>query len=336
MRAIVANGQGGPEVLSEKHVPVPVPGDEDLLIEVKASATNPVDIKARKSNTTPDRILGFDGAGIVRALGAKVDATRFKVGDEVFWAGNLFKAGSFADYEVVDARIVAHKPRSLDFGAAAAVPLVALTAWEPLFENLRLPLDGSASDRVFLFIGGAGGVGSAALQVAKHVLKAKTIIATASRPETEEFCRKLGATHVINHRKNLKEELTRIGVSGVDIAYCGVDLDLHYDNIIPIMNMGGAIIAITVGANADNIKVSKLFFPNRLTLSFEIMFGRPITGTKPELQGRILEAVAKLIDDKLFQRIDTQTFKGLTLENVNKALEIQESSAAIGKIVIEH
>jgi len=113
MRAIVANGQGGPEVMSEKQVPVPVPGEQDMLIEVKASATNTIDVKSRSSNTTPDRILGFDGAGIVRALGAKVDATCFKVGDEVFWAGNLFKAGSLADFEVVDARIVAHKPRTL-------------------------------------------------------------------------------------------------------------------------------------------------------------------------------------------------------------------------------
>lgn len=336
MHAIVANGQGGPEVLSEKQVPIPVPGDDDLLIEVKSSATNPVDVKARKGNSTPDRILGFDGAGIVRALGSKVDASRFKVGDEVYWAGNLFKSGSFSAFQTVDARIVAHKPKSLDFAAASAIPLVALTAWEPLFENLRLPLDGSASDRVFLFIGGAGGVGSAAIQIAKHVLKSTTIIATASRPESEEFCRKLGATHVIDHKKNLKEELTRIGVAGVDIAYCGVDLDLHYDNIIPIMNMGGHIIAITVGANADKISVAKLFFPNRLTLSFEIMFGRPITNSKPELQGRILDAVAKLVDDKLFQRIDTRTFKGLTLDNVKQALQIQESSAAIGKIVIEH
>ncbi len=332
-RAIVLNGSGGPELFSEKHVTLAELGALDLLIDVKASASNPVDIKARKSNTTPDRVVGFDGAGVVKAVGK--DVTRFKPGDRVFWAGNIGLKGSFAEHQVVDSRIVGHAPASLDFAAAAAWPLVALTAWEPLFESLRLPLDGSASKLVFLFIGGAGGVGSAAIQVAKHVLKSEIIIASASRPESAEWCKKLGATHVVDHTKPLKDELARIGVAAVDIAFCGVDLDKHYDAIVEVARCGSHIIGITFG-DPTRINVAKLFWPKRLTLTMHLMFGRPVTGEHPELQGQILDRVAKLIDEKKFVPIDHTHLDGLTVENVRKAQELQESGAQIGKIVLKH
>ena len=335
MKAIVVNGKGGVETLSEKQVALPTVGAHDLLLEVRASAANPVDVKQRKSNSTPDRVLGFDGSGIVKALGDQVDKTRFAVGDEVFWAGSITRPGSFAQFEAVDARAVAKKPKSLDFGAAAAIPLVALTAFEPIFENLRLPLDGSAANKVVLIVGGAGGVGSAVIQVAKHLLRSQTIIATASRPETEEWCRNLGATHIINHRKSLREELDRIGVAGVDIAYVTTDLDLHYDGVIPCMNVAGAIIAITLGANADKVAVNKLFW-RRLTLSFELMFARLVGDAEVHLQGQALDVFAKLVDEGKFKPIHTTTLKGLTVENVKKSQELLESSSTIGKIVIEH
>lgn len=332
-RAIVLNGQGGVDLFSEKQVTLSALGPLDLLIDVKASASNPVDVKCRKSNTTPDRVLGFDGAGVVLQTGAEV--TRFKAGDRVFWAGNIGLSGSFAERQVVDSRIVGHAPASLDFAAAAAWPLVALTAWEPLFESLRLPLDGSASKLVFLFLGGAGGVGSAALQVAKHVLKAETIIASASRPESAEWCKKLGATHIVDHTKGLKDELARIGVDAVDIAFCGVDLDKHYDAIVEVARCASHIIGITFG-DPSKINVAKMFWPKRLTLTMHLMFGRPVTGVQPQLQGAILDRVAQLIDEKKFLPIDNTHLDGLTVANVRKAQELQESGAQIGKIVLKH
>jgi NADPH:quinone reductase len=333
--AIVANGSGGLETLSAKEIEVAAPAELELLIEVKASALNPVDAKARASNTVRDRVLGFDGAGVVRKLGSRVDATRFAVGDRVFWAGNIQKQGSFAGLQLVDSRIVGKCPQSIDFARAAALPLVSLTAWEPLFENLRLPLDGSESSQVVLVVGGAGGVGSAVIQIAKHVLKSETIIATASRVESADWCRKLGATHIIDHSKNLSEELKRVGVEAVDIAYCTVDLDRHYDNLIPLMRMGGAIVGITFG-DATKVNPAKLFWPKRLTLVLELMFGRAIANHKPELQGAILDKIAQLVDDKLFLPIDTLHLKGLTLENVRRGMEQQATAATCGKIVIEH
>lgn len=334
----MCTGKGGVETLSEKTMPEPELREYDLLVEVKAAAVNPVDGKNRSHNMAggDEKILGYDGAGVVKQVGAKVDAQRFAIGAEVYFAGDLTRNGSNAEFIAIDSRIVGLKPKSLSFAEAAAVPLVALTVWEPLFESLRLATDGSdGKGKSILIVNGAGGVGSAAIQIAKLVGGFENVVATASRPETEEWVKSLGATHVINHRKDLAEELKRVGVNSVDVSFCCVDLELHYDKLVEVTNMGGSIISITFG-DPTKIDVSKLFFPKRLTLSFEIMFGRIILGVEPERQGAVLDNVAKLIDEGKFKSIANKTFNGLSVENVKAAQELQDSGKAIGKIVIDY
>jgi len=335
MKAILCTGKGGVETLSETTLPEPELRDNDVLVELKAAAVNPVDCKNREHALAGDqpRVLGYDGSGVVKKLGSAV--TCLKVGDEVMFSGDLTRNGTFAEQIAVDARICGRKPKSMDWVSSAAVPLVSITAWELLFENLRLPTDGSGKDMVFMMYNGAGGVGSVAIQLAKHVLGATTIVATASRPETEEWCKKMGATHVISHYKDLDEELKRVGFDpeGIDVCFCGVDLDLAFDKIAKVMRPGGCIGSITV-ADATKIDVSKLFFPKRLTLSFEFMFARPMLNVKPEMQGALLSKVADLIDAGKFVDPTVTKYQGLTLDNVKESQKLQDSGKAMGKIAI--
>lgn len=334
MRAIVCKGKGGLDTLSEQTVDEPQLRDFDVLVEVKAAAVNPVDGKNREADMAGvgDRILGYDGAGIVRKLGSKV--TSLKEGDEVMFAGDITRDGSNAEFVAIDSRICGKKPKSLDFADAAALPLVYNTAWELLFENLRLPTDGSGKDLVFMMLNGAGGVGSAAIQLARHVLGCETVIATASRPETEQWCKDLGATHIINHHNDFEEELKRVGVDKVDVCFCGVDLDNQFDRIVSIMRPGGYIGSITVG-DSSKIDVNKLFFPMRLTLSLEIMFMRPMFQQECEKQGALLSKVADLVDAGTLKKISHKRLTGLSVESIKEAQELQDSGKAIGKTVID-
>ncbi|CAK9112009.1 60S ribosomal export protein NMD3, partial [Durusdinium trenchii] len=336
MKAVVCKGKGSnAEALSEvSDAAEPELREHDLLVELRAGAVNPVDGKARDGMAGEhERILGWDAAGVVKKIGSAV--TEFKEGDEVMFAGDITRNGTYAELCAVDSRIVGKKPASLDFAAASALPLVSLTAWEMMFENLRLPTDGSGKDLVFFMLNGAGGVGSVAIQLARHVLGASTVIASASRPETEEWCKKMGATHVINHHKDLEEELKRIGVDKVDVAFCGIDLDKAFDRLVGIMRPGGHIGAITI-ADPTKIDVSKLFFPARLTLSFEVMFTRPMLGVAPEKQGKILNNVAALVDEGKMKSVENTKFTGLNLKTVCEAMDLQDSGKAIGKITIDY
>ncbi|GBG32728.1 Quinone oxidoreductase [Hondaea fermentalgiana] len=338
MRAVVCKGKGSvEETLSEvDDYAEPEVGEHDLLVEVKAAAVNPVDCKNRAGNLSghEEKILGYDGCGVVRKVGAAVKG--FEEGAEVMFAGDITKpVGSNCEKIAIDARICAKKPSSLSFAEAAALPLVYLTAWELLFENLRLPTDGSGEDLVFMMLNGAGGVGSAAIQLARHVLGCKTVIASASRPETEEWCKSLGATHILNHRNDFEEELKRLGIDKVDVCFCGVDLDDQFDRIVAIMRPGGRIGSITVG-DGSKIDVNKAFFPMRLTISFELMFTRPMFGLEVERQGAILAKVAEMYDNGTLKKIDNKHLKGLNKASFAEAHELQESGKAVGKITIEY
>jgi len=335
MNAIVVNGKGGIDTLSLEEYQKPKLREWDVLVELKAAAINPIDVKERERAVARDvekKIVGWDGSGIIVELGKEVK--NFSVGDEIMFAGDFSRDGSYAEYTAVDSRICAKKPKTMDHANAAALPLVMLTGYELLFENLNLPTNGiDGKDLVVLIINGAGGVGSATIQLAKQVLGANKVIATASRPETEEWCRNLGATDVINHYKPLSDELKRIGVDKVDICICGVELDKCYDAIIDIMRPGGKIGAVYVD-DPTKIDVSKLFIPLRLTLSFELMFTRPMLDCQPEKQGKILSKVAELIDAGKIKCITNTKLNGFTLENFKKGNEIQASGKAIGKITI--
>lgn len=228
VKAIAVNPEN-PAAFIEITQPMPQPGEHDLLVEVKAVSINPVDTKVHaslvKNGLQAPRILGWDASGVVKAVGTSV--TGFKPGDEVWYAGDITRPGSNATHQLIDARIVGHKPTSLGWDAAAALPLTALTAWEGLFE--RLNIQDAGSDKTLLIIGGAGGVGSLAIPFAKHNSKVR-VIATASREDSAQWCRERGADLVVNYR-DLKGELAKQGITFVDYIFILNDTDGHWDAV---------------------------------------------------------------------------------------------------------
>ena len=232
MQAIGQDIFGGPEVLHFATVPKPEPDHRDLLVRVHAVSINPVDAKMRaggqSSSPVPDapRIVGWDAAGVVEVV--RADVSVFEVGDEVYFAGDVTRPGSYAEYVAVDERIVGRKPESLNFEEAAAIPLTALTAWEGIIETM------SAQDGVILIVGGAGGVGSIPTQIAKQVCGLR-VVATASRPETEAFCRQMGADAVINHHEDMAPQLKALELSGADYIFSTADL-ANFPQLVACLN----------------------------------------------------------------------------------------------------
>ncbi|MDB6079736.1 MAG: zinc-binding alcohol dehydrogenase family protein, partial [Akkermansiaceae bacterium] len=223
-----------PASFIEVTLDTPIPGPRDLLVEVKAISVNPVDTKIRGGGGPGSpagewKILGWDAAGVVTAVGAEV--TRFAPGDEVYYAGAVNRAGCYAEYQVVDERLVGRKPATLDFAESAALPLTTITAWEMLFDRARIRREETGT---ILIVGGAGGVGSIAIQLARQ-LTGLTVIATASRPETQEWCRKMGAQQVIDHSQPLAEQIAAIAPGGVNYVLALTKTEEHLDEIIAAM-----------------------------------------------------------------------------------------------------
>jgi NADPH2:quinone reductase len=218
MRAIGYYTTGSVDVLVDVDLPKPTPGPRDLLVEVRAISVNPVDAKIRSGNGPGGpagdvKVLGWDAAGIVAAVGT--EATRFTPGDEVYYAGSLDSAGCYAEFQVVDERVVGRKPTRIGFAEAAALPLTTLTAWEMLFDRLAISVGEPADTGSLLVVGGGGGVGSIAIQLARH-LTGLTVISTASRPETRAWSLKMGAHHVVDHRRSIAEQVKAIVPQGVN------------------------------------------------------------------------------------------------------------------------
>jgi len=329
------------EVLKVVTVPKPAPGPRDLLVRVSAVATNPVDVKkitnyfgtdGNAKVESPPLIAGWDASGVVEKVGAAV--SHFKPGDEVFFAGAINRPGSFAEYTLVDERIVGRKPSSLTHEDAAAIPLTALTAWELLVEGFGISVaideenEKVNEDKSLLILGGAGGVGSIAIQIAKHVLKIGRVIASASRPETADYCKQLGADDIINHYNPLADELAKLGLKGVDYAFNTNDPDAVIDQLITSINplgMIGHILSITKPVNTAPL------FMKRGALVYEFMFSRPVFNVEPEKQGIILNRVSQLIDTKVL-RTTAQT--RVPWAKLPEALVLQDSGKALGKIVL--
>jgi len=321
------------DVLVDKEIEAPkADGDHQLLVRVKAVSVNPIDYKVRGGLLGPDeRVLGYDASGVVEAVGPNVSL--FKVGDEVFYAGDITKPGTNSELHVVDERIVGRKPTSLSHEDAAAFPLVTLTAWEGLLEGAAIPEDKAYNaTKTLLVVAGAGGVGSMVIQIAKKVLGLK-VVATASREETVAFVKKLGADYVINHRNPYKQELEAIGISGVDYVYNCIDLDQNFDQLVEVLNPCGRIIAITAGSDPSKIDVTKLFFPKRGSLVWELMFTRSMFGLESERQHALLNRVSELVDAGEIVTTRTTTFP-FNADGLVKAHELQESGKAIGKTVL--
>lgn len=310
----------------------PTPQGHELLIKVKAVSINPVDFKVRQSAAkdivldTP-KIIGWDAAGIVEAVGESV--TLFKVGDAVYYAGDLTKSGSYAEYQLVDERIVGKKPSILSDEAAAAIPLTALTAWEIFIDRMRLSSERDANKSV-LIIGAAGGVGSIAIQIAKQVLGLK-VIATASRETSKDWCLKMGADVVVNH-KNLIEEVRAAGYQYVDYIVDFVDAGSYWDAMAELIKPQGHIGSISDNANA--IALNKLKRKSA-SFSWELMFTRSLYQTEDQQeQHHILNKIADLFDSGVLQSTHTKTLNGLSADNFKLAHTELESGAMIGKLVI--
>ena len=331
MRAIAVATPGSidaPDALIDIESSRPEPGPRDLLVAVKAVSVNPVDTKARQL-PLPDgepRILGYDAAGTVIAVGSGV--TLFQPGDEVFYAGDLTRPGSNAEFQLVDERIVGAKPASLSFSQAAAVPLTAITAHEMLFDSFNLSQGGGDGDAL-LVIGGAGGVGSMMIQLAKALTKL-TVIATASRPDTVSWCKKMGADHVIDHHQSLDQGVAALGLAPRYVAAL-TQTDQHFDAIIELIAPRGHIGVIDDPATLD-IKPGKR---KALSFSWEFMFTRPIFETADMIQQHeLLQQVSGLLDSGAMTSTLNRDGGTMTAANLIAAHKFQESGKAIGKTVL--
>ncbi|WP_434582488.1 zinc-binding alcohol dehydrogenase family protein [Klebsiella sp. R390] len=315
--------------LRDIELPVPVAVGHDLLIEIKAISVNPVDTKVRAGFTgdTP-RVLGWDAVGVVKSVGEAV--TLFTPGDEVWYAGALGRAGSNSEFQLVDERLVALKPRSLDNASAAALPLTAITAWELLFDRLGVQEGGNSGDTL-LIVGAAGGVGSILTQLASK-LTGMTVIGTASRPESQKWVRDAGAHHVIDHSKPLSEELARIGIPAVTHVASLNNTEQHYAQLIAALAPQGKLALIDDPETLD----ARPLKAKSISLHWEFMFTRSMF-TTPDMiaQHQLLTRVASLIDDQTIKTTLGEHYGPINASNLQKAHAQLETGRAVGKIVLE-
>jgi NADPH2:quinone reductase len=314
--------------LQEYEVDIPVATARDLLVEIKAVSVNPVDTKLRgRINPAPPnmKILGYDAVGTVKAVGDNVSL--FKVGDRVFYAGDMTRQGSNAQYQLVDERIVGFAPKSISDAQAAALPLTAVTAWELLFDRLQLDNDSTQS---LLVIGAAGGVGSILLQLAKQLTNV-TIIATASRDKSADWVRKLGADHVINHHKPMAQQLTALGFDSVDNIVSLTNTDQHFAQIVDCITPQGKFALIDDPASLNVVALKR----KSVSLHWEFMFTRSLfTTTDMQTQHDILNQVSELIDNGTLITTLGEELGKINLANLLKAHKILESQTAVGKLVL--
>jgi len=317
--------------LSQHSCEKPAAKGRDILVRVHAVSTNPVDCKALVNFGQPGqlakpKIVGWDASGVVECVGDQ--AKCFKAGNEVYFAGSLIRDGCFADYVLVDERLVALKPKKLSHLEAAALPLTTLTAWE-MFE-LRMQLPRNSKGKNILIVGGAGGVGSIATQIAKKVF-GLTVIATASRPETVEWCKKLGADFVINHCEPLAPQLEKIGFKQVDAVFNTADLtQKNLQEFSDVAKVSAPIGFITAKGDINPMT----FYGKCQRLVAELMFAAPIQGINMEGQGKILKEMAELVDSGVIKTTLNATFPW-SLQGLKDALNHQGSGKAIGKVGLQ-
>tara|TARA_R100001129_G_scaffold174979_8_gene147708 strand:- start:3233 stop:4246 length:1014 start_codon:yes stop_codon:yes gene_type:complete len=319
------------DALVDITLPEPKAEGRDLLVEVKAVSVNPVDTKVRRragADGDGYKVLGWDAAGIVKAVGP--DVTGFKPGDEVWYAGSIARAGTNSELHLVDERIVSRKPASLGFEEAAAMPLTGITAWEMLFERLdvRKPVPGAAN--AILVIGGAGGVGSMTIQILR-ALTDLTVIATASRPETIEWTKQLGAHHVVNHREPMAKQVAELGIGAPAYVFSTTETGGHLADIAELIAPQGRFGLID---DPEKLDIS-LFKRKSVSVHWELMFTRAVFETADMgEQGKLLAEIARLVDEKKIRTTLTDTLGTINAANLKKAHAFIESGAAKGKLVL--
>lgn len=318
-----------PQALIDISLSVPKPGPRDLLVEVRAVSVNPVDTKVRAGTFTKEpKILGWDATGIVREVGSEV--TLFQPGDEVFYAGSIVRTGSYSEFHLVDERIVGHKPRSLSAADAAALPLTSITAWELLFDRLGV-VEGSGEGKYLLITGAAGGVGSMLVQLARQLTRL-TVIGTASRQETADWVRQLGAHHVIDHSQPLLAQLQALDVPEIDYVASLTHTEQHFAQLIDVLKPQGRLGVIDDPDSLDVMPLKR----KSLSLHWELMFTRSLYETPDMInQHHLLNRVSALIDQGVLQTTVGEHFGAINAANMRRAHALVESGKARGKIVLE-
>ncbi len=320
-----------PQSLLDLEAPTPQAEGRDLLVEVKAISVNPVDVKVRasvKPGKEGYKILGWDAAGVVKETGSGVSF--FKPGDEVYYAGSIARAGTDAEFHLVDERIVGGKPKTLNFAQAAAMPLTTITAWELLFDRLHVPR-GKEPVGTLLIMGGAGGVGSILTQLARK-LTGLTIISTASTPESQKWCLDLGAHSVINHYQPLAPQLIAIGFSQVDYIASLTGTQGHYPALVEILAPESRLGIIDDPASLD----ATLLKSKCASLHWEYMFARSFFST-PDMvaQHEILNEAAALVDAGVLRTTLAKSMGTINAAHLKEAHALLESGRARGKLVLE-
>jgi len=318
-----------PNSLLDIEMPVPTPTDRDLLVEVKAISVNPADVKIRATSKPDDgqfKILGWDASGVVTAVGPSV--TLFKPGDQVFYAGSIIRPGTYSEFHLVDERIVGKMPSSLNFSQAAALPLTTLTAWELLFDRLLVPRD--AGEGSILVTGAAGGVGSILIQIARQLTKLH-IIATASRPETKEWCLSLGAHSTIDHTSSMPDQVKALTVPPVNYVASLNATEEHYSELVELLAPQGRIGVIDDPKTLD----SKPLKRKAASICWELMFTRSMFHTPDMIeQHKILDQLAELVDNGVIRTTSAHDFGTINASNLKKAHALLESGRSHGKIVL--
>ncbi|MDV6261387.1 zinc-binding alcohol dehydrogenase family protein [Rhodococcoides yunnanense] len=316
-----------PASLADVVVDVPSLRPRDLLVEVKAVSVNPVDVKVRAGNDPQGdpKVLGFDAAGVVRAVGA--DVSLFTPGDEVYYAGDLGRPGTDSELHAVDERIVARKPTTLDFAEAAALPLTAITAWEGLFDKLRITAESTGT---LLMVGATGGVGSLVLQLLRALAPRVRVIATAADEDAQEWVRSLGAAEVVNHRRDLRDDVRRVAPDGIDYvftAHSSGQVEIYADLLTPF----GQIVAIDDPETLDVLPLKT----KAISWHWEFMFARPMHDT-PDLirQHELLTRVAELVDAGSVRTTATTVLSPIDAEQLREAHRLVETGHVRGKVVV--
>jgi len=321
-----------PQSLLDVELPAPEPGENDLLVRVEAVSVNPVDTKLRAPKPQVEarpKVLGYDAAGVVDAVGSAV--TGFKPGDRVYYAGDVTRPGSNAQYQLVDAQLAAAMPHGMDFADAAALPLVAITAWELLFQRMPFDSERGGEGRTLLVIAGAGGVGSIAIQLARRA--GFTVIATASRSESANWCRAMGAQHVVNHRQPLAPQLAAPGFASVDAALNLADTDAYWDELGALLAPQGHVGLIVEPQGA--LRIGDPYKAKCIGIHWEFMFARARFRTADMAeQGRILARVAGLVDAGELKGIRRETLNPINATNLREAHRRLESGGSIGKLTL--
>lgn len=312
-------------------MPVPEPTGRDLLVEIKAVSVNPVDVKIRghrPPRNGPQTVLGYDAAGIVKAAGP--DAKFFKPGDAVYYAGAINRQGTNSELHLVDERIVGHKPKSLDFPAAAALPLTAITAYEALFDRLKVQDPVPGEHRSILIVGGAGGVGSIAIQIAR-ALTDLTVIATASRAETKDWIKQLGAHHVIDHSEAMAPQVEALGIPAPGFAFITNDSGRHGGDVAELIAPQGRVALIDDPASFDIMP----FKMKAVSIHWEMMFARPVFQTGDiEAQHMLLGKVADLVDAGAIRSTMTEVLGPINAATLKKAHAMIGTNKTKGKLVL--